>query len=371
MIYLDNAATTKMFEGAVGEYKRFACDLFYNPSAFYREGKQIKTLLNQARQSLLKKLGATKGDIIFTSGATESNNLAIMGAKRNGNWEYIFSMAEHPSVYNVAKELERQGHKVLYLPLLDNGEVDYSSLENMLNEKTRLVCVMHVSNETGVVNDIKKISELIKRKSNALFHVDGVQAFNKIFFKLDDLGVDSYTISAHKFHGPKGVGGLYLKNKSLIKNIIFGGGQEDDLRSGTENVPGIMAMKWASENIDIKENYNKVQLLRDKMIEVLSVDNNIKLVKSGSPYIISLSYRGVNGETLARLLQDEGVLVSKGSACSTKKSGNRTLESMHMKKDDIVSSIRISFNAYMSVAEIESAGHIILDCAKKLRNLGV
>jgi len=369
MIYLDNAATTRMFEGAVGEYQKFACNLFYNPSAFYREGREVKACLDQARKSLLKKLGATKGDIIFTSGATESNNLAIMGAKRNGSWEYIFSMGEHPSVYNVAKELEQQGCKVHYLPLLENGQVDYSNLEKLINDKTRLVCVMHVSNETGVVNDIEKISEIIKTKSKALLHVDGVQAFNKIDFALDKLNVDSYTISAHKFHGPKGVGALYVKNKSNIKNIVFGGGQEENLRSGTENTSAIMAMKWANEHINVRENFDKALLLKQTMTKILLQDDNIKIIDSESPYIMSVSYKGVNGETLARILQDEGVLVSTGSACSTKKAGNRTLESMGLKKEDVVSSIRISFNAYMSEAEIKDAGEIILKCASKLSEL--
>ncbi len=371
MIYLDNAATTKMFEGAASEYKKFACELFYNPSSFYREGRKVKECLESARKSLLSKLGATQGDIIFTSGATESNNLAILGSRRNGSWEYIFSMGEHPSVYNVAKELERQGAIVHYVPLLANGKVDIDKIENLLNEKTRLVCVMHVSNETGAVNDIATISKIVKSKSNALLHVDGVQAFNKIKFSISDLGADTYTISAHKFHGPKGVGALYVKNKNGLKNIVFGGGQEGNLRSGTENVAGIMAMKWANEQIDIEKNYKNTLQLKNTMVDLLSKDKNIKIIETDSPYIMSVSFKGVKGETLARALQDEGVLVSTGSACSTKKMGNRILESMGIKQDEVLSSIRISFNAYMDRKEIVEAGDKILKTASKIANLEI
>lgn len=369
MIYLDNAATTKMFEGALGQYKKFACDLFYNPSAFYREGRAVRAELDDARKSLLKRLGAKEGTVIFTGGATESNNLAIMGSRRNGKWEYVFSNGEHPSVYNVAKELERQGAVIHFVPLMADGQIDYQKLEEAINERTRLVSVMHVSNETGAVNDIKLVKKIISKKSKALLHVDGVQAFNKLVFNLSELGADFYTISAHKFHGPKGVGALYVRDLKTLKNIVFGGGQEGDLRSGTENVAGIMAMKWANENIDVKLNFEKAEKLEKRMTEILKKDENFKIVESASPYIMSVSYRGVNGETLARALQDQGVLVSTGSACSTKKAGNRILESMGMKKEDVVSSIRISFNAYMTAKEIEEAGEKILKCAKAIKNL--
>lgn len=371
MIFLDNASTTKMFESAAGQYKKYACQLFYNPSAFYRPAREVKNALDEARKCLLERLGAKQGQIVFTSGATESNNLAIMGSRRNGKWEYVFSMGEHPSVFNVAKELERQGCVVHYLPLQNNGEVDYDALEKVVNEKTRLVCVMHVSNETGALNDIKKVSKIVKSKSKALLHVDGVQAFNKIVFSIDELGADSYTISAHKFHGPKGVGALYVCNPNLLKSIVFGGGQENDLRSGTENVPGIMAMKDACEKINVSENFEKVQKLKNILCNILQKDENVKIVESLSPYILSISYRGVNGETLARALQDEDVLVSTGSACSTKKAGNRILESMGIRKEDVVSSIRISFNAYITEAEVEEAGRKILSCAQKIHLLKI
>ena len=316
---------------------------------------------------MLRKLGAKSGNIIFTSGATESNNLAIMGSKRNGKVEYVFSIGEHPSVYNVAKELELQGYVVHFVPLSENGEIDYKKLESVLNERTRLVSVMHVSNETGAINDLERVNRLRKKLApKALLHVDGVQAFCKHNYSIDEFDIDLYTISAHKFHGPKGVGALFVRNLQQLKNILFGGGQENGYRSGTENVAGIMAMRFAFNNIDIISNKIKVSNLYNKLSEILEDDKRVKLIKTGNPYILSAQFEGVNGETLMRMLQDEGVLVGKGSACSTKKSGNRILESMGFNKDEIKSHIRISLDAGLTESEIEFAGRKILDVYNKL-----
>ncbi|MBE7073781.1 MAG: cysteine desulfurase [Clostridiales bacterium] len=361
MIYLDNAATTPMLADAVGVYQKYACQSFYNPSAGYREAQDIAKQIKEAKERLLVKLGATCGDIIYTSGATESNNLAIMGSRRNGKWEYVFSVGEHPSVYNVAKELEMQGFKVHFVGLSSTGEINYEMLASVVNEKTRLVSVMHISNETGAVNDIQRIVGVIKDKArNALIHVDGVQAFCKVPICLNAFDVDFYTISAHKFHGPKGVGALYVKNQKLLKNIVFGGGQENGLRSGTENVAGIMAMDYVANQIDILSNYNKVQALKACMVKILSENKNVNIFESKSPYILSVGFKGVNGETLMRALQDQGVIVGMGSACSAKKSGNRILESIGFSKEDVKQRIRISFNSFLSEQEVAQAGKTIL-----------
>ncbi len=384
MIYLDNAATTPMFEGAAEQYKKYACELFYNPSAGYGEAIKISRLLQEARKTILDRLGAAKGDIIFTSGATESNNLAIQGSERSGKWEYVFSAGEHPSVFNVAKSLQQKGYVVHFVPLGKDGQIDYGALEKVLNEKTRLISVIHVSNETGAINDIARISLLRDRLSpKALLHVDGVQAFCKIPFSVDRLGVDLYTISSHKFHGPKGVGALYVRNKGAhkfhgpkgvgalyvrnkggLKNIVFGGGQEGGLRSGTENVSGIMAMIWAVTHINTQENFEKVTKLKNAFLEVLKSEAGIGVIDVGSPYILSLSFKGVKGETLMRRVENE-VIVGIGSACSTRYAGNRILEQL-IARDEVISSVRVSFNAYLTLDEVKNAAMIIKNAYKNL-----
>lgn len=362
MIYLDNAATTYMFEDAVGVYHKYACQSFFNPSAGYQEAIKIAKEIEGAKKQILEKLGNPKGDIVFTGGATESNNLAIMGSKRNGKWEYVFSIGEHPSVYNVAKELEMQGHKVHFVGLAPNGQVDYEQLKSVLNEKTRLISVMHVSNETGAVNDIQKIIKIKNNNaSQALLHVDGVQAFCKVPVNLALLPVDFYTISAHKFHGPKGVGCLYVKNPAGLKNIVFGGGQEKGLRSGTENVPAIMAMSYVAGKIDVEANYQKVKMLKEVAEVIFSSAERVSVFESESPYILSVGFAGVNGETLMRALEQEGIIVGMGSACSAKKAGNRILEGIGFSKDDVKTRIRISFNAYLEVEHVKLACEKIIE----------
>ncbi len=367
MIYLDNAATTKMYEECADIYKEYACNSFYNPSAEYRVSLDIVKKMQNVRENLLRKLGASKGEIIFTGGATESNNLAIMGSKRNGNYEYIFSEGAHASVYNVAKELIQRGNNVHFVNLLPNGQIDCDKLYSLINEKTRLVSLIHVNNETGIINDIKQISTLIKQKcKNILVHVDGVQAFCKIPFTLDNYDLDFYTISAHKFHGPKGVGALYVKSINTLKPIIYGGGQENGYRSGTENVGGIMAMNKAVEMIDVESNYKYVAMLKNEFIASINA-NGVNIISGDSPYILSVSFAGVNGETLMRSLQDYGVLVGKGSACSSKKSGNRVLESMGLSKENIKTRIRISFSEMNTLEEIKTAGKVILEVYNNLK----
>lgn len=362
MIYLDNAATTKMFEKSVEVYKDYACRNFFNPSAGYKISLEISKELEQVRKNLMQKLDVNSGNVIFTGGATESNNLAILGSKRNGKWEYVFSEGEHPSVYNVARKIEQDGNIVHFVKLRSDGQIDYEKLKDIVNERTRLISTIHVSNETGAVNNLFLINQIRKEKApNALFHVDGVQAFCKIPFSLKDFGADFYTISAHKFHGPKGVGALYVRNTQMLKNIIYGGGQEFGFRSGTENVPGIMAMNYAFSNIDVNKNFKIVTNLKKTLLSILLKDENVSYLETDSPYILSVGFKGVNGETLMRALQDKEIYVGTGSACSTKKAGNRVLESLGQTKDQIKTHIRISLDSELTEKEIVSAGKLILD----------
>ncbi len=369
MIFLDNAGTTKMFKECVETYSHFACEEFYNPSAVSRQSAFVHEKLEGVRKLILKKLGATEGTVIFTGGATESNNLAIKGAVRNGNFEYIFSNGEHPSVFNVAKNLELNGKKIIFCKLDKTGKIDLADLESKLNQNVRLISCMLVSNETGAINDIKQISALREKYSpKALLHVDAVQGFMKIPFSVENLKIDMLTFSAHKFHGPKGVGGLYVRKLSYIKNIVDGGGQEYGLRSGTENVAGIMAMATAIEKIDVKKNFEYVSKLKSLFNEKLTGIEGIDILDfHGSPYIEVLVFHGVKGETMLHALAEKGVIVGLGSACSAKKAGNRILQEIGINKDNIISSCRISFNAYMTEREIEEATNIIAEVYKDIK----
>lgn len=366
-IFLDNASTTKATEEVKQEVSRCLTEDFYNPSAEYIESVSVSKQISNAREYILNRLGANSGSIIFTSGATESNNLAIRGVVREGNWEYVFSSGEHSSVYNLAKALETEGKIVHFIPLLENGEIDYSSLERVVNEKTRLVSIIYVSNETGAINDIKRISTIVKSKNKrTLIHVDGVQAFNKISFSVDDLNVDFLSYSAHKFHGMKGSGGLYVRNVEALKPLVQGGGQEFGKRSGTENVAGILSSVVAMKHIDITKNLEHVKQLHEIFISYFEDKNDVKIVKNtGSPYILSLSFYGVNGETLMRALENE-VIVGKGSACSSKSAGNRILEAMGFEHNRVKSSIRVSFDYQTTCEEAKLACQKIYEKYKEI-----
>ena len=354
MIYLDNAATTKLCKSAKEELIKYSVDEFFNPSAVYAWENQNR--LRQAKQSIIKKLGLNfDNNIIFTASATEANNLAFSSVNDN----FVISEGEHPSIYNKALALKNAGKNVKIVPLSQNGQIDIDKLQYTLDSNTKFISIMHVSNETGAINNLQKIVEL-KNKicPNAILHSDGVQAFCKIDTSVVKQ-LDMYTISAHKIGGPKGIGALYCKNKTKLKPIIEGGGQEYNLRSGTENLPAIMAFKATCE--DRNESLEYIQLLKDKLIS--KIDNriiqNIDNCHGLSPYIVSLRVTGVNGETFVNAVADKGLYISTGSACSSKKVGNRILASMGKSIDEIKQSVRISFFETTTLEEVDLATEII------------
>ena len=369
MIYLDNAATTKLCENSGKVLIDYACNNFFNPSAIYKDAVNVKKDIDSARETIAKALGTTFVDnIIFTGSATEANNLAIMGAYRKNFGKMIFSIAEHPSVYNVAQNLKLLGANVEFINLQPNGEIDYTDLEEKLDESVSFISIMHVCNETGAINDLKKISELKNKYCpKAIFHSDGVQAFGKIKISVDYFGLDLYTISGHKAFAPKGIGALYVKNKNILKPIIFGGGQEYGIRSATENVPNIMAFKTAIEDFgNIKDNYRHVEQCFNSFVKEL--DCNFARVNSHhSPYVLSLSFMGVNGETLVHMMEQKGILISRGSACSSKKSGNRILENMGLSQGEILGSVRVSFSKYTTIDDAIYAGKELQNCYNELK----
>jgi len=368
-VFLDNASTTFASNEAVNAYVKYSAEEFYNPSAEYKQSIKISHDIQSARKYVIDRLGATKGTIIFTSGATESNNLAIRGSLREGSWEYVFSSGEHSSVFNVAKALSNENKIVKFIPLVSNGEIDYNYLKEVVNKKTRLVSLIFVSNETGAINNIKQAVEIIKSiNKQTLIHIDAVQAFNKIPFSLKGLDIDFLSYSSHKFHGMKGNGGLYVKNPEILKPLIYGGGQEFSKRSGTENVAGIMSSIAVMKTIDIEKNLKKVQELKNEFVSLFKDKKDVSIFDiDSSPYILSMSFKGVNGETLMRALEND-VIVGKGSACGAKTAGNRVLKAIGFDDDRIKSSIRISFDYNNTIEEIQFAGKKIYDTYKEIFN---
>ena len=374
MIYLDNAGTTQIFESVNQLVFEMNDKWFFNASALYDKADETKQMFLDAKNQLAKNLGTTGEHIVCTSGATESNNLAIFGfltGKKEA--EYIFSSGEHPSVYRVAEQLKMQGKVVKFLPLQKDGTILADDLKNALTENTHFVSIMQVSNETGAINDIEKLCKVVKEyNQKIIFHCDGTQAFGKIPVNVEKLGVDAYTISAHKFHGPKGVGALYVKDVAKLKPTVFGGGQQNEKRSGTENLSGVCGMALAStiavENLN--ENYAKIKALRDYVKqEILTNCTDVIFNESNdnSPYILNVSFKGIRGEILLHMLDKCGVIVGIGSACSSKKQNNRVLENMGVQKDYILGTIRISFSSLTTPEDVFEATKLIVEQVNVLK----
>lgn len=357
MIYFDNAATTKPDNLALEVFNNTNSENYYNISAGYSVAFNLFKENEKAKRDLINLLDG-EGNLIFTSGATESNNLAILGSSFSKNKKYLFSMGEHPSVYNTAMELKNRGYNVLFIPLQKNGQVNYTELEKLMDEDVCFVSTMFVNNETGAINDLIKIRQIINNKNkDCVFHVDAVQGFCKIKFSCKDCNINLCSISSHKINGLKGIGALYISKNTKLKNINFGGGQENNLRSGTVNVAGNISFseiaKLAYKNLN--ENYNYVLKLKTYLINKLNTLKNIKIVsndESFSPYIVTLLFLNRRGETIMRFLSSENIFVGTGSACSTSKMGNRNLENMGYSKNEVVGAIRISFSKENTLEEI-------------------
>lgn len=360
MIYFDNAATTKPSEKCLNIFNKINAEDYYNPSASYSVSFNLSQKIVEAKKTLLSLFDDINGNIVFTSGATEANNLAIFGSVFQKNKKYLFSEGEHPSVYNCAMQLKNTGYNVDFIPLQKNGEINYIALEEMLTSDVCFVSTMLVSNETGAINDIQRIRRLIdKINPNCVFHVDAVQAFGKVNFSVLDSKINLCSISAHKIGGIKGIGALYISKGTKLKNINYGGGQENGLRSGTVNAPAILSFcesaKIAFKNK--KDNFEKVNILKNYLTNSLATLNlnNMHICSSdnASPYIISLLFEGNRGETIMRYLSSKNIFVGTGSACSTNKVGNRVLASMGYNKNQIMGAIRISFSQFNTKEEVD------------------
>ncbi len=370
MIYLDNAATTKPNKKCLEIFNKINAERYFNPSASYSSSFSLNNEINEVRQKFIKYLGGEQNDkIIFTSGATESNNLAIFGSAVNKQKKYIFSLGEHPSVYNCACELKNRGYNVDFVGLNKNGCIDYDELELLCNSDVCFVSTMLVNNETGAINDISRIRQIIDKKApNCVFHVDAVQGFGKINFSVLKSKIDLCSISAHKIHGIKGIGILYISNRVKIKNINFGGNQEFTIRSGTVNSASIFSFLTSTEEIykNIDDNFHVVSKLKKYLVDKINVLNKelckfnnekekIKIVSDENclPHIVSIIFLGNRGETIMHYLDSKDIFVGTGSACSSNKVGNRVLESMGYEKNEVIGAIRVSFNPENTCQEID------------------
>lgn len=339
MLYFDNASTTKISEAALKTYIS-ASQFFYNPSALYESAINVKKQIEQARQFILKTLkGKDNSTFIFTGSATESNNAVLKSQINRKDKKYLISSGEHSSVYETAKNLKQEGYNVVFIPLNKNGSINIDALKNELDDNVSFVSVINVSNETGAINDLKTISKIVKSyNKNIIFHSDGVQALGKIDINLKEFDVDYYTISAHKINGPKGIGGLYIANPNKFKPLILGGGQEMNLRSGTENFPAIMAFEQAIKDLTIKD-FSKH---KQSFLKNLSGDYYLVSNENCVDNIISLCFKDVRGETIEHILEEKGYLIGTGSACNSKAKINRVLEQI-VPKGYISGAVRISF----------------------------
>lgn len=377
--YLDNSATTYVFDAVKDIMVQTMTEDFGNPSSMHLKGVQAEKYIKAATETIAKQLKVDEKEIVFTSGGTESNNMALIGAalanRRRGN-HVITSGIEHASVANPVKFLEEQGFRVTYLPVDEYGVIRMDALEEALDEETILVSIMHVNNEIGSVQPIKAIADLVHKKSpDILFHVDAIQGFGKYVIRPKREGIDLLSVSGHKIHGPKGTGFLYVRDKVKIKPLILGGGQQKGMRSGTENVPGIAGLGKAVAEIyqDHETRVETMYALKQRFTEgVLAMEGafvNGPKGREGAPHIVSVSFEGIRAEVLLHALEDRGVYVSSGSACSSNhnKVYSSTLTAIGMKKELLDCTVRFSFSVFTTEEEIDYALEVLRSIVPVLR----
>lgn len=363
-VYFDNSATTRCYDSVKEIVIRTMTEDFGNPSAMHLKGVEAEKYVKDSAAKLARILKVQEKEILFTSGGTESDNLALIGAamanKRSGN-HIITTAVEHPAVSQPALFLQEQGFEVTYLPVDSRGVVKLDALEAVLRPDTILVSVMYVNNEVGAVMPVEEIGRRIRERSpKALFHVDAIQAFGKYRIYPKKMGIDLLSVSSHKIHGPKGVGFLYINEKAKLQPQILGGGQQSGMRSGTDNVPGIAGLGVAAEEIyrDLDANVEKMYSLKGHIAKGLEKIPDIRIngmaLREGAPQILSISVMGVRSEVLLHSLEERGIFVSAGSACSShKRKPSSTLTAMGMAKDQIESTVRLSFSEENTAEEAD------------------
>lgn len=372
--YLDNSATTRCSDRACQLMVDLLTKDYGNPSSLHMKGIEAERFVETAKKKIAKTLRVSEKEIIFTSGGTESNNLAIIGAamanRRAGN-HIITTSIEHASVENPMEFLKEQGFDITYLSVDENGIISLEELEEAVTEQTILVSMMQVNNEIGAIEPVAEAAELIKKKNpDTLIHVDAIQSYGKMYIYPKKLGIDMLSVSGHKIHGPKGSGFLWVKEKTKLKPLILGGGQQKGMRSGTENVPAIAGLGEAAEeiyeNLDEKRAhlYGLKQRFIDGIEKLEGTHVNGKTGEDSAPHIVSVSFEGIRSEVLLHSLEDRGIYVSSGSACSSnnhagKQKGSKTLRNIHLKENLLNSTLRFSFSVHTTEEEIDYALEVL------------
>jgi cysteine desulfurase len=378
MIYFDNSATTRPYNEVLDSFVKVSSEFFGNPSSLHGLGLQAEKLLTQARTQVANLLAVKPTEVYFTSGGTESNNLAIKGTAmlhKNKGKHLILSSVEHPSVRGAMEQLQKLGFDITYLPADQNGRVMVEDVKASIKKDTILVSVMHVNNEVGTIQPIAEIGKLLKQYPTILFHVDAVQAVGKVPLNLIENGVDLCSFSAHKFHGLKGTGALFIREGARLKPLLSGGNQEWKIRSGTENVAGAVAMAKAlrmtigKSELGIEKMKQVKSLLREGLSRIDDLTINTPLENS-APHILNFSIKGVKAEVLIHTLEQKGIYLSTTSACSSKKQlPSQTLLAMGVPDDLADSAFRISLSYDNTEDEAEKAMVAIQEGANQLRKV--
>lgn len=362
--YFDNSATTKVFDCVRDIVVKTMTEDYANPSAKHRKGMEAEQYIRRAAAQIARTLKVQEKEILFTSGGTESNNMALIGtamANHRAGKHLITTRIEHASVYNPMAWLEQQGFEVTYLGVDEKGHISLEELKKAIRPDTILVSVMHVNNEIGAIEPVEEIGEMLHGMNPAiLFHVDAIQSYGKLQIRPKKAHIDLLSASGHKIHGPKGVGFLYIDQRVKIHPLIYGGGQQRDLRSGTENVPGIAGLGAAAEEIyrDHEEKMEQLIGLKDYFIsrigEIPETVVNSLPGKEGAPQIVSVSFPGVRSEVLLHALEDKGIYVSSGSACSSNHPAiSGTLKAVGVKRELLDSTLRFSFGMFNTREEAD------------------
>lgn len=372
--YFDNAATTAVYPQVKECIIRLLEEDFGNPSSQHKKGLLAKDYVRTATQTVAKTLKCMEKEVVFTSGGTEANNLALIGAAmahRRAGKHIITTPIEHASVLATVEFLEKEGYEVSYIDVKKDGTIDLESLRTLLREDTILVSCMYVNNEIGSIQPIAALSEIVKAYNpQILVHVDAVQAYGKLPFTPKQLGADLLSISGHKIHGPKGSGALYIKDKTLIRPILYGGGQQNFMRSGTENVPGIVGMGMAAELVyaTLEERMQKIQELKTYFIQQVTTLADVYDNSGAAPHIASITFLGVRAAVLMRALGERGIYVSSGSACSSNKPKvSHVLSAIGLTGEQLDSTLRFSFSEFNTKEEVDNCIGVLQEILPMLR----